>query len=122
MEFYDASQPVRPARDPLAGVGGDATQRLLERLEEVDDVCDPILDEMAAEPVDADIVASLEEVTGAPDAPAHFRRVHDRVERGQLTWDRFWQRPTDEYRGFEIIQAAIHASVETGALPAGPAK
>lgn len=70
MEFYDASQPGRPVRDPLAGLGGDATQRLLERLEEVDDVCDPILDEMAAEPVDADIVASLEEVTGAPDAPA----------------------------------------------------
>ncbi|MBC2934812.1 hypothetical protein [Nocardioides sp. zg-1228] len=118
MEFYDASSaaPQDPIEQVLGDLGADATtSALLERLHEVDDLVDRILEEEGAQPLDADIVAALEQITGAQDAPDHFRRVYERVERRATTWDRFWQRPHDEYRGFEIIQAAIvRTTRETG--------
>lgn len=110
MEFYDASSgaPQQPIEQVLGDLGADATtSALLERLHEVDELVDRILDAEGAQPLDPDIVSALEEITGARDAPDHFRRVHERVERRATTWDQFWQRPHDEYRGFEIIQAAI---------------
>lgn len=110
MEFFDASTGATtpPVADLLGRLQRDGSRsRLLEILGEVDDVCDRILEEEASEPLDESLVTVLAAVTGAPDAPPHFRRVHDRVEQRATTWDRFWQRPTDEYRGFEIIQAAI---------------
>lgn len=110
MEFYDASGavPAKPVDLLLESArAGDATAALEARLTEVDDLVDRILDEEASRPLEPEIVEALEELTGAEDAPEHFRRVHDRVERRATTWDRFWQRPQDEYRGFEIVQAAI---------------
>ena len=35
--------------------------------------------------------------------------MHDRVHSGATTWDQFLQGALDEYRGFEIIQAALVA-------------
>lgn len=115
MEFFDAASGATapPVADLLGRLQQDGSRsRLLAVLGEVDDVCDRILEEEAQEPLDESLVAVLAAVTGAPGAPAHFRRVHDRVEQRATTWDRFWQRPTDEYRGFEIIQAAIAVTAQ----------
>lgn len=114
MEFFDAARgATEPSAAELLGQlqRNGSRSRLLEVLDEVDDVCDRILEEEAAEPLDESLAALLDAVSGAEDAPPHFRRVHERVENGQTTWDRFWIRPTDEYRGYEIIQAAIAATV-----------
>ncbi|QSR29803.1 hypothetical protein CFI00_04640 [Nocardioides sp. S5] len=110
MEFYDASSaaPTKSIDLVLGELSAHgATATLLARLDEVDDLVDRILEEEGAEALDPEIVQSLDLITAAHDAPEHFRRVHDRVERGFTTWEAFWQRPHDEYRGFEIIQAAI---------------
>lgn len=116
MEFYDASAPASGddrsstalLRD-LRAAGSSA--RLMAALDAVDEICDRVLEEESAEPLDADVTAALEQVTGEVDAPAHFTRIHERVEGGLTTWDRFWARPTDEYRGYEVIQAAIAATL-----------
>lgn len=110
MEYYDASgaEPTKPVDLLLESArAGTAAATLEARLAEVDDLVDRILDDEASRPLEPEIVEALEQLTGADDAPEHFRAVHDRVERGATTWDRFWQRPHDEYRGFEIVQAAI---------------
>ena len=127
MEFFDASAPP-PAddRDHVAQLRWEgATQALLECLAEVDELTDAILEAEGAEPLDPSIVETLERVTGARDAPAHFARVHERVERGVITWDSYWMNPIAEYRGYEIIQAAIAVTVgESGdmatTMPGGP--
>lgn len=113
MEFYDASAavPDKPLDTLLGELSAHgSTADLLARLDQVDDLVDRILAEEGAAPLDPAITEALERLTGADDAPEHFRRVHDRVERGATTWEAFWQRPHDEYRGFEIIQAAIVAT------------
>jgi len=118
MEFYDASsaEPVKPLDRVLGELSAQgATATLLARLDEVDDLVDRILEEEAAQPLDPEIVQSLDVITGADDAPEHFSRVHDRVRRGLTTWEAFWQRPHDEYRGFEIIQAAIERTTSEAA-------
>ncbi|MCD4525708.1 hypothetical protein [Nocardioides sp. cx-173] len=119
MEYYDASsaEPAEPVDLLLESArAGGAAATLEARLAEVDDLVDRILDEEASRPLEPEIVEALEQLTGADDAPAHFRTVHDRVERRAITWERFWQRPQDEYRGFEIVQAAIVATTrEMGA-------
>ena len=114
MEIFDASTP--PADDKSTAEvldeleSHDSTTRLLNRLDEIDELVERILEEDAGQPLDPDIVAALEQVTGAPDAPAVFRRLFDRVRDGKTTWEQFWADPGPEPGGMSILQAAIQQS------------
>jgi hypothetical protein len=110
MNRFDASAPPPDEPGPE-----DLLERLTRRqvgrdldalLDRFDELEARLAEQEAEEELEPGIVQALETVTGAPDAPLTFRSLHDRVERGLLSWKQFWADPRAEADGMKVLNAA----------------
>lgn len=100
MELYDASAAgstgSTDAPPSLLGAQSrDAENRLTAALDRVADLVARAEERDAAEGLDPDLVAVLEEITADPDAPLELRSIGRRVREGFTTWAEVWRDGSD---------------------------
>ena len=115
MNLHDASSPPPDQPDPSDQLAGllrrHADGALDDALARIDELFAEEAEREAAAGMDPDIVALLEQVAGAPDAPLTFRSLYDRVHEGRLTWADYWANPQAEAGGMNLFQAVLTAQL-----------
>jgi hypothetical protein len=107
MEFFDASAP--PSRDTTAADDLhelsrlDAEAALQRALSRADDVLARFDAEDQQAGVPSEVVALLEAITGAEQAPLSYASLHRRVHSGSTSWEAFWLNPQDEEDGQRLV-------------------
>lgn len=112
MEIYDASTP--PPAERTADVlkrlqADDAERRLFALFDEIDEMIDEGRARDREQGIDPGIIARLDAISGADDAPYDFRELHRRVRAGTLTWEELWLAPEEEPGGRALIHEAMKA-------------
>ena len=126
FEFFDASGTSDQAapdstRDLLRDLGRSGTEAGLQRkLDEVNGLVEEMSAKDRAEGAPTEVVALLEQITGADNAPLPWASLHRRVHAGVTTWDSFWLDPAGEEDGLRLISEVMRRSRVT--LQAGLAQ
>jgi len=106
--IFDANSPEPSRRVDLDDLLHRDAQADLERwLDETEEWLAADDERLAREGCPPEVAEALASVTGADDAPLTFRSLHDRVVRGTLTWDQFWQAPHHEADGMRVVAAVM---------------
>lgn len=114
---YNASAP--PPEDPgpadvlrrLRREG--ATNRLEAAMGRIGDLATRFAEDEAEEdPVDAQLVTLLVELTHADEASLEWRSLGRRVDDGLTSWETFWARPQDEPGGLRLFAAVMQDQTE----------
>jgi hypothetical protein len=115
VKHFDASTPPDAVPDVAQELAGLRTERaeqdLLDSLDRLENVLAELDEAEADEELDPELVALLEEITGAEDAPLTFRSLHDRVHHGFLTWADYWADPAAEADGLLVFRAVVQAQL-----------
>lgn len=85
----------------------DAVGQLEEALGRLREMNAQWREEESREGVPPEVVAALEEVTTAKDAPLSYQSLARRVREGRLSWLDFWLDPRREQDGQLIVRDAI---------------
>lgn len=113
MEFYDASAPAEeePAVEEVLDElqAEDSDRRLLQLFDRIDTMVEEGRERDRDRGVDPEILARLEAISGADDAPYELRDLHRRVGAGTLTWEELWLAPEEEPGGHLLVNAAMRA-------------
>ena len=123
MSFYNASAPPpestgpRSATDPLVQMRRDQVARDLdEAIGRIDALAERLARQESSEDLDPEVVALLEEITGAEDASLAFRSLRRRVHDGVLSWADFWADPLAQPEGMVLFHAVMRAELDRGAV------
>ncbi|MDN5746643.1 MAG: hypothetical protein L0H31_16215 [Nocardioidaceae bacterium] len=109
---FDASNvvPSGPTLGQL--VRQDAQNHMLGRLSRISERIHHDRDREADEPLDPEIIARLEQLCAADDAPLEFRSLARRVREGRLTWKQYWDDPRAHGDDTRLIAAVVRDIAE----------
>jgi hypothetical protein len=108
MDHFDASTPPADVAQPALRAADvqDADLRLGRALDRVADLVAQVQEREAEQGLDRELVAILEEITSAADAPVELASIGRRVREGFTTWEQVWRDPEPDAGARRLVMTA----------------